>query len=113
IDQPHTIAILEGWPERQQFVERHTKPIAIASRVGQATESLWRHIAKSPNDFTRLRQLLINLGLGKTEIGYPDSPPIIEQEVRRLDITMQYALIVRVRKGLGDLKRHAPQLAKV
>ena len=57
-----------------------------------------------------MRQVLLVVGLGQAEVGHPDGPVGVEQQVRRLDVAVEDPLVVGVLQGVGHLDadpRHA------
>jgi hypothetical protein len=104
---------VEGRAEGQQFEEGHAQPVHVAAAVGPALEPLGRHVAKGPDDVARGRQVTPPVGLGEAEVDDPDGALVIHQQVRRLDVAVQDALVVRVGQRLGDLEAGARDPAVV
>src|SRR5205823_4898711 len=75
--------------ERPQLVERSPQAIDVAPRVGPAIEPLRRHVAQRADDVAGLGRTVAPLGLGQPEVGEPDSPLGVEQQVRRLDVAVE------------------------
>jgi len=107
-------ALLRGkrTPERHQFVQRQTQRVDVAPRVRAAFDRLWGQVAKRADDVTRRRQFAV-VDLGQTEIGNPDMAFGSHQQIRRLDVAVQDASLVRVLQGVGNLPPQASHLLPV
>ena len=99
--------------EGQHLVKCQSQAVDVTAGIGLAAKSLGRHVTQRADDITRIRELAGALGLGKTEVRHPDRASHVEQQVRRLDVSMQHAVEMRVAQGLGDLHTHAGHAAKV
>ena len=97
------LLLVEGRPHRQQLVERQAQGIHVGAGVAPAVEGFGRHVPERAQDVAGVRQVLLVVRLGQAEIGHPDHPGGVQQEVRRLDVAMEHALGVGVLQGVGDL----------
>ena len=61
----------------------------------------------------RLRQLVPLDELGQPEVGDPDVPSGVQQEVRGLDVAVDHPLFVGVVQRVGDLGAEAGDLADI
>ena len=113
LDQPRPVGVLEGRAQRQHLVERDAQPVDVAARVGNPPEPLRRHVAQRPQDVAGLGQLLAAFRLGQSEIRDPDDAVAVHQQVRRLDVAVDDAVMVGVGERLGHLKGHPRRLAEI
>ena len=107
LDQPLPARVLERGLERQQLVERGPQRIEVAARVGMSLEPLRGHVPQRPHHVAGVRQILLVLRLREPEIGDPDVAAGIQEQVRRLDVSMQHARLVGIGQRLGHLHRDA------
>ena len=61
----------------------------------------------------RLRKVVPLLELGQAEVGDPDVPQRVQDQVGRLDVAVQHASLVGVSQGIGDLGAQPGDLAIV
>ena len=114
LDQLRAIRLGEQCPQRQQLIQGHAQCIDVAPRLRAAIEPLRRHEAHGADDVAGLGQSVFSLErLGQAEIGDPDVSPGVEQEVGGLDVAVEYALLVGVGQGFGDLAADAGDRAEV
>ena len=113
LDEPGLVPFGEGWLQGQQLVERRAQRIDIAQRAGDAPEPLGRHEPQCPDQVVRLRQLVPLDELGQPEVGDPDVPLGVEQEVGGLDVAVDHPLAVGVVQCVGDLGSEPGDLAEV
>src|SRR5262245_66254816 len=98
---------LERFATRVELVEDEAQGVDVASdRRPRSRELLGRHVRGRSGDVS------LNLGVGRdreTEVRDPRAAPTVDHDVRRLQIAMQHALVVRggePRAELaGDLER--------
>ena len=107
VDQGRLLRGIKGRPKRQQLVKRDAQAVDIAPAVGPAVEPLRRHVPQGPDDVARRGLLAHGFRLGQAEVEDPDGTLVVHQQVRRLDVAVQNALIVRVTQRLGDLETDA------
>ena len=114
VDQDGAIANREGGTARRQLVERRPQGVDVGPRVTAAGEPLRRHVAQGPQQVAGVGQ---RLGVGRVmrqaEVGDPDDAPLVQQDVRRLDVAVDDPLAVRVGEGLSGLEADPRHLAEV
>ena len=59
--------------------------------------------AQRPDDALRLRKVVAFLELGQPEVGDPNVPERIQDQIGQFDVAMQNVSIVRVSQRVGDL----------
>ncbi len=101
-NQLELVLSLERRAQGQQLVERRAECVEVALGIRDAAEPLGGHVPEGSGD-VRLREVVPFLELGQAEVGDPDVPQHIQDQVRRLDVTMQDAPLVSVSQGAGDL----------
>ena len=97
--------------ERQHLVERQAEAVDVAARVRLADEPLGGQVAQRADHVARARQLVIPLRLGQAEVGHPERPLDVQQQVGRLDVAMDDPVGVRVGQRLRRLHGHPCHLA--
>ncbi len=89
VDQHGPIGVGERRPAGGQLVEGDPQPVDVGPRVAPAREPLRRHVAQRPQQVAGVGQ---RLGVGRVvrqaEVGDPDGAPLVEQDVRRLDVAV-------------------------
>src|SRR5262249_6016370 len=98
---------------REQLVERDAEAIDVAASVRLASEPLGRHVLERADEVPGMREVGLLDQLRDAEIGDPDLPAIVEQEVRWLDVAMQHALRMRVCQRLSDLNADTGHLERM
>jgi hypothetical protein len=94
---------------RQDLVEHQTERVDVAAHARAFTcKLLGRHICRSTGHIARL--LLFFRRNRETEVRDPDVAAPIEHDVRRLEIAMQHAALVRGRQSRDELPRHVERL---
>ena len=90
---------------RQQLVQRQAQRIDVAAGVALAFERLRRHVAQRAQDVAGVRQIVAagSGHLGQAEVGDPHRAAHVQQQVGRLDVAVQDALLVGVFQGIGHL----------
>ncbi len=114
-DPPHQfVAVCRriSRPQGQQFVERQPQRVNVAPRITLALESFRRHVAHGADDIAGVGDVFGIGGLGQAEVGDPDVALGVEQEVGRLDVTVEHALAVGIFERLGDLESDAGHAAE-
>jgi len=103
-DELVPIGLVEGRPQRQQFVERQAEAVHVAAEVPLAVETLRGHVAQRADDVAGVGQVVaVSVCLGQAEVGHPNIARVIEQQVRRLDVAMQHPLAGGMGQGVGHL----------
>ena len=69
LDQAVPLLLVERRPERQHLVQRQTERIDIAAGICLPLESFRRHVTQRAEDVAGVRQVLLVVRLGQTEIG--------------------------------------------
>ena len=113
LHQPGPVARDERRAQRQHLVERQPQPVDVATAVGPAAEALRGHVPQRADDVPLVGQLHRVVRLRQPEVGDPGGPLRVQEDIRRLDVAMQDALVMRVVQRLGDLQadaRHAPDV---
>ena len=98
--------------ERGQLVEGQAQAVDVGADVALALEPLGCHVPDRAEDVAGVRQVVGVRGLGQAEVGDPDVPLGVEEEVAGLDVAVQDALVVRVVEGLGHLHAEAGDAAE-
>ena len=96
LDQPVAVGRRERRPERQQLVERQAQRVDVAAGVGLAVEPLRGHVPQRADDVAGVGQVVVGDRLGQAEVGDPDGPVEVEQQVRGLDVAVEDPLRVGV-----------------
>ena len=101
-------------PAARQLVERHAQPVDVRPRIAPAVESLGRQVPQGAQEVAGVGQRLRIAGVVRQpEVGHPHRPPLVEQEVRRLDVAVDDALGVGIGQRLGRLHADPCRLAVV
>ena len=87
LDQLEPVRRVERRAEREQLVERQPQGVDVGPGVPLAPEPLGGHVAERAQDVAGLGQPVV-LPLGQAEVGDPDHPLGVEQQVRRLDVAV-------------------------
>ena len=103
VNQLELVLTLERVTKGQQLVERRTQRVDVTATVRDAPEPLGGHVPQGPDQVLRLRKVVPLLELGQAEVGDPDVPQRIQDQIGRLDVAVQDASLVRVSQGVGDL----------
>ena len=102
----HRRGRLERRPTGGHAVQCRPQGINIGRRPNLAslpTRLLRRHVTRRPHDLTRAGQTAIAFQrLRQAEVGDPRIAVLIEQDVRRLQVTMNHPALVSVFDGLAD-----------
>ena len=102
-------AILRGvrGSECQHLVERDPETVEVAPNVRRTTQTLRGEVAQGSRDGAGQRVLSPVGFLAEPEVGDPELPVRIEDQVRRLDVPVQHALRVRGRDPFRGLEKQA------
>jgi hypothetical protein len=89
---------LEWRMSRDELVAHHRQRVLVRSPVHTPPVALFRrHVLRRTDDRTSLRQLRVaHQRLGNPKVGQVDVTLGVEQDVRRLHITVDHAALVRV-----------------
>ena len=90
-DQGVAVAPLEGGPERQQFVERRPERIDVAAVIDDPApgeDLLGAGVAQRAEQLPGDREPGIPGDLGQAEVGDPELPAEVQQQVARLDVAV-------------------------
>ena len=104
----HDVAIVArvGVLERQQFVERDAERVDVGPGVDHARLAgrlLGAHVAERADDVAGERDAAVVLHPREAEVGDPELALQIEQQVRRLHVAVDDAVVVRVLQRFGRL----------
>ena len=113
VDEGVVVGLVEGRAAGEQLVKRQPEAVHVAARVRPAPEPLRCHVAQGADQVPGAGQVGAVAGLGQAEVGDPDVALRVEQEVARLDVTVQHPLAVGVLQRLRDLHAdpgHAPRV---
>ncbi len=98
---------LERGAEREQFVERCPQAIHVGPAVDRSGSRLLRaHVARGAQQAIVMGQARIGQASGEPEVGDPDDPSGVDQEVRRLHVAVDDPTAMRVRERFGRLAPH-------
>jgi hypothetical protein len=87
--------------------------------IHQATlaQDLFRaHVTQSPHQVARQRQAQIGLGKSQAEIGNPQIAPVVQEQVCRLDISVDNPHLMSVLQGFRGLNaqsRHHAEIVRI
>ena len=88
----------------EHFVEHDAQRVDVRSAIEcNPLHLLRRHVMRRADHLPRFGQRGVLDGLGQTEIGDQDLPPPVDENVLRLEIAMDDALIMRRLQPLADL----------
>ena len=90
--------------QRGHFVQRNANAVYVTRLRRLTLELLRRHITQRSAEVSGASQFLVVENLGESEIGDPHRILGVDQQVGRLDVTMQHAVAMRVVDGTGDLQ---------
>ncbi len=87
--------------------------VQVAAGIALVVEALRGHVADGADDVAGLRQVVAALVLDQAEVGDPQLPGAVEQQVGRLDVAVDDAQVVGVRQSLGHLHPQPGHAAEV
>ena len=97
VDQPVADRCLIGRFQHQQFVERQAQAVHVATGASHWPENRSGAMYRSvPTMSPGCVRSSASAGLGQAEVGDPDIAPVIQEQVRRLDIPVKDAMAVGV-----------------
>ena len=106
--QRHVIGDLEGTLERQRLEERDPHRVDVAPDLvgGDAQQAFGRHVHRRPGTVAHLLASWRppGRGPGRSRTDRPIGPPVVQEDVRRLDVAMGDPLIVGVGQGPRGLR---------
>lgn len=102
-DQPVAVAFVERRLLRQHFVQRQPQRIEVAAMVGLAGKRFRRHVPQCAQNIAGMRDVLLVVGLGESEVGNQDDAAQVEHQVAGFDVSMLDPLVVGVLQRRGDL----------
>ncbi len=85
--------------QRDELVEGCAQGINVSALVDHAAVGqclLGAHVSQGAQDVAGDRQGRVGLETGEPEVGHPEVARVVDHEVRRLDVTVQHAVFVRV-----------------
>ncbi len=98
-DQGVAIAPVEGRAEREQLVERRAQRIDVAAVIDDPSpgeDLLGAGVAQRAEHLARDREPGVAGDLGQAEVGDPELPAEVQQQVARLDVAMHDPRLVGV-----------------
>ena len=110
----HQFLRIKGRPAREQFVEQHAQAVNVAARINvqPAHLRLFRaHVGRRANELMQLRvdRVVRQPAFGRlgdaeiNHLGHRHAVMQRHQDVRRLDVAVDDALLVRVLDGVANL----------
>ena len=91
--KPSLVSLGECRFKRQQFVKRRPQRVDISQRAGHAAEPLGRHESHGPDQLMRVRKVISLEQLGQSEVGDPNVPTGVQEEVLGLDVAVDHPLM--------------------
>ena len=98
---------IEDRSSGHQFVECGSQAVEVGSMIDRKFEGgglLGTHVARRAEDCSGHAERHVIQPLGQSEIGQPQPDIGIENQVRRFDVAMHDAALVRVSECLGGLQ---------
>ena len=108
LHQPGPVRLVEERAEGEQLVERRAQRIDVAARVGLALEPLRGHVAERARPGRRsrsARRCPRRPWPGRSRSPRPYRR--VQQQVRRLDVSVEHPLGMGIGQGLGDVAADA------
>lgn len=91
--------------ECHQFIERGPQAVHIGPPVdGSGSCLLGAHVTGSAQEAVMLGDAGIGESAGKAKIGHPDRSLFVDQEIGRLDVAVNDAMMVRMGQGFRGLQ---------
>ena len=104
------VAPVEGRAEGEQLVESHPERVDVSPAVDDDAPGqglLGAHVAERAEQVAGEGQAVISLDLGQPEVGHPDVPLGVEEQVAGFDVPVEDAAGVGVVQRLGGLQGQA------
>jgi len=112
VEQVHHPLALEGQPRRQQLVPDDGERVKVALGVERlAHRLLGGDVGGGAGDHAARRERLLAEHLGEAEVGQDRLQLRVEEDVRRLHVAVQHALLVGVVEGLAERPEEGKGLA--
>jgi hypothetical protein len=110
LQREHPLRAAERQFARQELEENHAQAVNVAAGVDAmsfAAGLLGRHVRRRAEDlsFERHRQFA-RVALGQAEVGDVRRSVLVDQDVRRLEVAMDHAMLVRVLQRQRDFDHH-------
>ena len=106
----------EGGLEREQLVERGAEGVDVAAVVDDhalGERLLGAHVAERAEQVAGHRHAGVLFDAGQAEVGDPELAGVVDQEVGRLDVAVEDAVLVGVVEGFGGLDAEPGDRAEV
>ena len=101
-----SVVSLEDLPERQELVKRRSERIDVAPAVDGTSDAaglFGAQIARGPDHVAARRQVAVAPDSGQPEVGDPETVIGADQQIRWLDVAVEYLVAVGVIERLGRL----------
>ena len=96
---------VERRPQRQQLVEGRSQAVDVGAAVdGAGAGLLGTHVSRRAEQAVVVGQARVGQPASQAEVGHPDVPLGIDQQVGGLDVAVDHSLVVGVRQGIGRLE---------
>ena len=106
----------EGGLEREQLVERDAEGVDVAAVVDDDALGeglLGAHVAERAEEVAGHRHAGVLFDAGQAEVGDPEFAGVVDQQVGRLDVAVEDAVLVGVVEGFGGLDAEVGDGAEV
>ena len=99
----------------EHFISHHGEAVNVAAMIGRfAKRLLWRHVLRRPGKKARTCHTRADFEhVGESKIADADSIRAVEEDVGRLDVSMDHAVRVRIVERACDGSQQAHDLAGV
>ena len=114
VDQLGRGPTVERRPQRQQLVKRRSQAVDVGPPVDRAGSGLLgTHVPRRAEQAVVVGQARVGQPASQAEVGHPDVPLAVDQQVGGLDVAVDHPLLVRMRQGIGRLQADLGDPAKI
>ena len=114
VDQLGGGLAVERRAQGQQLVEGRAQAVDVGPAVDRAGAGLLgAHVSRRAEQAVVVGQARVGQPASQAEVGDPDAPLGIDQQVGRLDVAVDHALVVCMREGVGRLEADLGDPAEV